>query len=59
MRKVFSTLVAVALLGGAITVASAQERRGRDRDDEFGPASAQETQRGRCLMSGAPFSVFA
>lgn len=42
MRKVFSTLVAVALLGGVITVANAQDRRGRDRDDEFGPASAQE-----------------
>lgn len=42
MRKTFSTLVAVALLGGALSVASAQDRRGRDRDDEFGPASAQE-----------------
>lgn len=42
MRKTFSTLLAVALLGGAITVANAQERRGRDRDDEFGPATAQE-----------------
>lgn len=42
MRKTLSTLVAVAVLGGAITVASAQDRRGRDRDDEFGPASAQE-----------------
>lgn len=42
MRKTLSTLVAVALLGGAITVASAQDRRGRDRDDEFGPATAQE-----------------
>ncbi|WP_156767737.1 lysozyme inhibitor LprI family protein [Candidatus Viadribacter manganicus] len=43
MRKVMSTLFAVALLGGAITIASAQDRRGgRDRDDEFGPASAQE-----------------
>ena len=42
MRKVFSTLVAVALLGGAITVANAQDRR-RDRDDdEFGPASVQQ-----------------
>lgn len=42
MRKTLSTLVAVAVLGGAITVASAQDRRGRERDDEFGPASAQE-----------------
>lgn len=43
MRKTISTLVAVALLGGAITVASAQDRRGnRDHDDEFGPATAQE-----------------
>ena len=42
MRKVFSTLVAVALLGGFITVANAQDRRGGDRDDEFGPASAQQ-----------------
>lgn len=42
MRKIFSTLVAVALLGGAISVASAQDRRGRDNDTEFGPASAQE-----------------
>src|SRR5262245_57760249 len=41
MQKVFSTLLAVALLGGAITVASAQDRRGRD-NDEFGPATAQE-----------------
>lgn len=42
MRKVFSTLVAVALLGGAITVANAQDRR-RDRDDnEFGPATVQQ-----------------
>jgi len=36
------TLVAVALLGGAISVASAQDRRSRDRNDEFGPATAQE-----------------
>lgn len=42
MRKAFSTVLAVALLGGAITVASAQDRRGRDRNDEFGPASVQE-----------------
>lgn len=42
MRKTFSTLVALALLGGFITVANAQDRRGRDRDDEFGPATAQE-----------------
>lgn len=42
MRKVFSTLVAVALLGGVITVANAQDRR-RDRDnDEFGPVSVQQ-----------------
>jgi uncharacterized protein YecT (DUF1311 family) len=42
MRKTLSTLLAVALLGSAITVASAQDRR-RDRDDdEFGPASVQE-----------------
>lgn len=42
MRKTFSTLLAVALLGGFITVANAQDRRGGDRDDEFGPASAQQ-----------------
>lgn len=43
MRKTFSTLVAIALLGGAITVAHAQDRRGRDRDnDEFGPASVEQ-----------------
>jgi len=42
MRKTLSTLFAVALLGSAITVASAQDRR-RDRDnDEFGPTSVQE-----------------
>lgn len=43
MRKVLSTLVAVAILGGAITVASAQDRR-RDRDDdqEFGLATVQQ-----------------
>jgi uncharacterized protein YecT (DUF1311 family) len=42
MHKAISTLVAVALLGSAITVASAQDRR-RDRDDdEFRPASVQE-----------------
>ena len=42
MRKTFSTLVAVALLGGFITVANAQDRRGGDRGDEFGPATTQE-----------------
>jgi uncharacterized protein YecT (DUF1311 family) len=42
MRKTLSTLVAVALLGGAMTVANAQDRR-RDRDnDEFGPATARQ-----------------
>ncbi len=42
MRKIFPTLLAVALLGGAITVAHAQDRR-RDRDnDEFGPATVQQ-----------------
>jgi uncharacterized protein YecT (DUF1311 family) len=42
MRKIFSTLLAVALLGGAISVANAQDRR-RDRDDdEFGPATVQQ-----------------
>jgi uncharacterized protein YecT (DUF1311 family) len=42
MRKIVSTMLAVALLGSAITVAAAQERR-RDRDtDEFGPATVQE-----------------
>jgi uncharacterized protein YecT (DUF1311 family) len=42
MRKTFSTLVAVALLAGVITVAEAQDRRGRDNDREFGPASVQQ-----------------
>jgi uncharacterized protein YecT (DUF1311 family) len=42
MRKIFSTLVAVALLGGVITVANAQDRRGGDRDEDFGPATAQQ-----------------
>jgi len=44
MRKTFSTLLAVTMLGGFITVASAQDRRGNDRDrnDEFGPATAQQ-----------------
>ncbi len=43
MRKIFSTLVAVALLGSVITVANAQDRRGGgDRDNEFAPASAQQ-----------------
>jgi uncharacterized protein YecT (DUF1311 family) len=44
MRKTLTTLFAVALLGSAITVASAQDRgRGRDRDnDEFGPATMAE-----------------
>ncbi len=42
MRKTLSTLVAVALLGGAmITVAQAQDRR-RGDNDEFGPASVQQ-----------------
>jgi uncharacterized protein YecT (DUF1311 family) len=42
MRKTFSTLLAVALLGGAITVAQAQDRRGRNNDNEFGPATVAE-----------------
>jgi uncharacterized protein YecT (DUF1311 family) len=42
MRKTLSTLLAVALVGSAITVAAAQER-GRGRDNgEFGPATVQE-----------------
>ena len=42
MRNVVSTFVAVALLGGAISVAAAQDR-GRNYDrDEFGPATASE-----------------
>ena len=42
MRNVISTFVAVALLGGAISVAAAQDR-GRNYDrDEFGPATASE-----------------
>lgn len=42
MRKTVSTLLAVALLGGAVTVASAQDRRGRDDDREFGSATVQQ-----------------
>jgi uncharacterized protein YecT (DUF1311 family) len=43
MRKTLSTLVAVALLGGAITVAAQAQERDRGRNnDEFGPASVQE-----------------
>ncbi len=42
MRKTISTLVAVALLGGAMSVAAAQDRRGRDDDDDYRPASAAE-----------------
>lgn len=42
MRKTLSTLVAVALLGGAVAVAGAQDRR-RDRDNnEFGPATSRQ-----------------
>jgi len=42
MRKTISTLVAVALLGGAMSVAAAQDRRGRDNDDDYRPAPAAE-----------------
>jgi uncharacterized protein YecT (DUF1311 family) len=43
MRRTLSTLFAVALLGSAITIASAQDRRGRDHDDDvLRPASAAE-----------------
>jgi uncharacterized protein YecT (DUF1311 family) len=43
MRKTFSTLVAVALLGGALTVgAQAQDNRRGRGDDEFGPATAAQ-----------------
>jgi uncharacterized protein YecT (DUF1311 family) len=42
MRKTFSTLFAVALLGSALTVAHAQDRRWRDNDDEFAPATVQQ-----------------
>jgi uncharacterized protein YecT (DUF1311 family) len=42
MRKTLSTLFAVALIGGAIGVADAQDRRGRDNDDDYAPASASE-----------------
>jgi uncharacterized protein YecT (DUF1311 family) len=42
MRKTLSTLFAVALIGSALSVASAQDRR-RDRDDdEFGPATVEQ-----------------
>jgi uncharacterized protein YecT (DUF1311 family) len=42
MRKTLSTLFAVALLGSALTVAHAQDRR-RDRDDdEFSPATVEQ-----------------
>lgn len=42
MRKTLSTLVAVALLGGAVAVAGAQDRP-RDRDNnEFGPATSRQ-----------------
>jgi uncharacterized protein YecT (DUF1311 family) len=43
MRKTFSTLVAVAILGGALTVAAqAQDNRRGRGDAEFGPASVAE-----------------
>jgi uncharacterized protein YecT (DUF1311 family) len=44
MRKTLSTLFAVAMLGGALTVAAqAQDnRRGGRGDDEFGPATVQQ-----------------
>jgi uncharacterized protein YecT (DUF1311 family) len=43
MRKTFSTLVAVAMLGGALTVgAQAQDNRRGRGDDEFGPATAAQ-----------------
>jgi uncharacterized protein YecT (DUF1311 family) len=43
MRKTLSTLVAVALLGGALTVAAqAQDNRRGRGDDEFGPATAAQ-----------------
>jgi uncharacterized protein YecT (DUF1311 family) len=44
MRKTLSTLFAVALIGSALSVASAQDRRGgRDQDrDEFGPATVEQ-----------------
>lgn len=42
MRNALSTLLAVALLGGAMSVAAAQDRRGRDNDDDYRPTSAAE-----------------
>lgn len=44
MRKTLTTLFAVALIGGALGVAEAQDRRGRDDDNEreFRPATAQQ-----------------
>ena len=42
MRKALYTLVGVAMLAGFITVADAQDRRGRDRDDDYRPATQQE-----------------
>ena len=43
MRKTIQTLVAVALLGGALTVAAqAQDNRRGRGDDEFGPATAAQ-----------------
>lgn len=43
MRKTFSTLVAVAMLGGALTVAAQAQDSRRDRgNDEFGTATVQQ-----------------
>ena len=42
MRNVISTFVAVALLGGAMSVAAAQNPRERDNDDDYRPASAAQ-----------------
>jgi uncharacterized protein YecT (DUF1311 family) len=43
MRKTLSTLFAVAMLGGALTVAAQAQDNQRGRDnDEFGPATVQQ-----------------
>lgn len=42
MQKAISTFVAVALLGGALSVAAAQDRGRNYGNDEFGPATAAE-----------------
>lgn len=43
MRKALYTMVGVAMIAGFITVADAQDRRGRDRDnDDYRPATQQE-----------------